>query len=397
MGESQVLSNVTPRERVLAAFEHELKDKVPVHHLGFSSQAASYILGREAYVGGGIQQWREAKALWKGEAAHREFLRRSLQDALDVGIAAANDILRLHYWRLNEKPAYKIDEYTFLYGDPNNRYVVRRFVPSSELFAIVEENPPRRKMAVSDRFKEAKRRLYELEEWVENYQPRREEFQEIRCLMEKYGREYAIRINGGTVGIGLSTEDPVWLMAMVAKPEFAAQYLDIQVEIALKQIRYFSEAGVKMLFGGCDIASDEGPCFPSKVFRRLVLPRLQRVVEECHKYGIYFLYGSDGNLWPIADDLFGRSGIDGYYEIDRRAGMDLNKLRKRFPNLVLIGNISSYTLHFGTRDEVIAETLSCLREAKESRGIIVGVSNYIVPGTPKENIKALIETIKKYR
>jgi len=152
-----------------------------------------------------------------------------------------------------------------------------------------------------------------------------------------------------------------------------------------------------MLFGGCDIASDEGPCFPSKVFRRLVLPRLQRVVEECHKYGICFLYGSDGNLWPIADDLFGRSGIDGYYEIDRRAGMDLNKLRKRFSNFVLIGNISSYTLHFGTRDEVIAETLSCLREAKESRGIIVGVSNYIVPGTPKENIKALIETIKKYR
>ena len=388
---------MTPKERVLATFEFESTDKVPIHHLGFSSQAASYILGREAYVGGGIQQWREAKALWEGEDAHKEFLKRSLRDAFDIGKAVDNDIIRLHYWRLNEKPTKKIDEYTFLYGDPKNRYLIRRFVPSSELFSIVEEYPPRRKMTVSARFEEAERYLSELEEQVENYQPKREEFQEIRRLIEEYGEEYVIRINGGNVGIGLSTEDPIWLMAMVAKPKLAARYLDIQTEIAVRQMRYFAEAGVKLLFSGCDIASDEGPCFPSRVFHELVLPRLQKVAEECHKHDMYLLYASDGNLWPIADDLFGQSGIDGYYEIDRRAGMDLHKLRKRFPDLILIGNISSHTLHFGTREAVIAETLSCLREAKRSRGIIVGVSNYIVPGTPKENIKALIETLRKHR
>jgi len=388
---------MTSRERVLAAFEHESTDKVPIHHLGFSSQAASYILGREAYVGGGIQQWREAKALWEGEEAHKEFLKRSLQDAFDVGRAVGNDLLRLHYWRLNEKPTKKIDEYTFLFGDPEGRYVIRRFIPSSELFNIVEEHPPRRRMTVSERFKEAERYLLEREEWLQNYNPRREDFQELRQLMEKYGKEYALRISGAGVGIGLSTEDPIWLISMVTKPEIAARYLDIQLEIALKQIRYFAEAGVKLLFSGCDIASDRGPCFPPKVFRELVLPRLREVAEECHKHDMYKLYGSDGNLWPIADDLFGRSGIDGYYEIDRRAGMDLRKLRERFPELVLIGNISSPTLHFGTRDEVIAETLSCLREAKRSRGVIVGVSNYIVPGTPTENIQAMIETIRKHR
>jgi len=88
---------VKPIERVLAAFEFESTDKVPIHHIGFSSSAASYILGREAYVGGGIQQWREARALWEGEAAHKEFLRRSLRDAFELGKAVDNDILRLHY------------------------------------------------------------------------------------------------------------------------------------------------------------------------------------------------------------------------------------------------------------------------------------------------------------
>lgn len=385
-----------PIERVLAAFEFESTDMVPIHHIGFSSEAAFHILGREAYVGGGVQQWREAKALWEGEEAHREFLARSLQDAFELGKAVDNDILRLHYWRLNEKPSLKIDDYTFMYGIPGKKYVIRRFEPNSEIFGIIEEHPPRKKMSISEQFKEAEKYLEEKEEWLQNYKPRRGDFEEIRYLIEKYGGEYAIRINGGTVGIGLAS-DPVWLLAMVAKPNLAERYLDIQVETALKQIKYFAESGVRLLFSGCDMASNEGPCFPPEAFRKLILPRIRKVAEECHKHNIYLLYASDGNLWPIADDLFSRSGIDGYYEIDRRAGMDLRKLRERFPNLVLIGNISSYTLHSGTRDEVIAEALSCLREAKRSRGIIVGVSNYIVPKTPKDNIKALIETIRKNR
>jgi len=95
--------------------------------------------------------------------------------------------------------------------------------------------------------------------------------------------------------------------------------------------------------------------------------------------------------------LFGTSGIDGYYEIDRRAGMDLGELRERFPKLTLIGNISSHTVHLGSRDEVVSEVLSCLEDANRSQGIIVGTSNYFVPGTPIENVEAMLETIRQYR
>ena len=388
---------MTPRERVFAAFEFELPDMVPIHHIGFSSDAASKILGREVFVGGGIQQWREAKALWEGEEAHRDFLKRSLEDAFEIARATDQDIIRFHYWRLPEKPTKKIDEYTFLYGDPKGEYVIRRYNPSSELFNVIKENPPREKGNLSARFKMAEEQLTRMEEQLENYNPRSEDFQEIRSLIEKYGEEYAIRVNGGSVGIGLTTRDPIWLMAALRRQDLAARYLDIQAEMAVKQIRYLAEAGAKLLFGGVDFADNRGPCLPPKSFRELVLPRIQRVAEECHKYGMYYLYASDGNLWPVADDLFGKSGIDGYFEIDRRAGMNLRKLRERFPHLVLIGNISSHTLHHGSREEVKAEVLSCLKEAKRSKGIIVGVSNYIVPGTPKENIQTLLETIRKHR
>jgi len=128
-----------------------------------------------------------------------------------------------------------------------------------------------------------------------------------------------------------------------------------------------------------------------------MLPRLERIVEAANRTGKYVLFASDGNLWPVADDLFGASGMHGYYEIDGRAGMDLRKLRERFPDLTLVGNIASYTLHRGTPDEVVADTRQCAETALELGGIICGVSNQIVSQTPPGNIIAMIETLRDYR
>ena len=146
-----------------------------------------------------------------------------------------------------------------------------------------------------------------------------------------------------------------------------------------------------------DFAGNDGPMYSPQTFAELFLPAVKRVSDLCHENGGYHLFASDGDIWPVADALFARAELDGYYEIDRRAGMDLEALRERFPKLVLIGNISSHTVHLGTRDEVIAEARSCLDLAKESGGVIVGASNYFVPGTPVENVRALIETIREFR
>jgi hypothetical protein len=76
-----------PKERVLAAFEHRKTDKVPTYQAGFSSQAASYILGRPGYVGGGVQQWREAVALCPGCGQY--FCRECITEHDDRVICAA--------------------------------------------------------------------------------------------------------------------------------------------------------------------------------------------------------------------------------------------------------------------------------------------------------------------
>ena len=93
---------MTRKERILAACTHQPTDRVPLYHASISSRCASLLLGREAHVGGGIQQWREAVALWNGEQAHREFLARTLQDTIDVAKALDVDLVRPSYWRMPE-------------------------------------------------------------------------------------------------------------------------------------------------------------------------------------------------------------------------------------------------------------------------------------------------------
>ena len=383
---------MTSKERVSAAFEQRRTDKVPVHHIGFSSEIASALLGREAYVGGGIQQWREAKALWEGEEAHREFLERAFRDAIDIALLCDHDMIRPSYWRYNVKPTKRLNEHTFLYayGDEADWRVLRYDPPSEQCHVFAYK--PKAKPTFEDLEKE----LAVREKAAEEYRPTEEEFAfEIRA-QRLLGHERAVRIGG--VGVGLPIrEAEIWFEALLLRPDLAARHLDIQVEQAVRNVAFSVPFGFRYFFGGLDFASNDGPMVSPKVFHDLVLPRLQRVSDVCHRYGVYHLFASDGNLWPVAGDLFGRSGVDGYYEIDRRAGMDLGKLRKRFPDLTLIGNISSHTMHLGTKEQVIAEVLSCLEEAKCSGGIIVGTSNYFVPGTPVENVIALLETIREYR
>ncbi len=348
-------------------------------------------MGREAYVGGGIQQFREAKALWEGEEAHEEYLKRSEQDAFDISLALEHDILRLQYWRMNVKPSQKKDEYTYLYGDPEKSWRLMRFDPDTELYQVIDRYPP----TTEDTIESIEKQIEASERSLENYHSSSEASPHTEALMEKYGKNWVVRIGGGGLGIAYSSR--AWLEAIVTRPDLVARYLDIQAERAVRSLESIAAAGVKMVFGGGDFASEHAPFFSPGAFHDLMLPGLKRIAEACHKHGLYYLFASDGNLWPVADDLFGNSGVDGFYEIDGKAGMDLRKLRERFPHLVLIGNISSYTLHMGTKEDVIRETMSCLDEARRSRGIIVGVSNYILPGTPEENLWAMIETMKEYR
>jgi uroporphyrinogen-III decarboxylase len=188
----------------------------------------------------------------------------------------------------------------------------------------------------------------------------------------------------------------LWIEAVAARPDIVERYLECQCITACRYIEAMKDLPLIYCMGGGDFCGKNGPNYSPKFFHENMLPRLRRMSATAHRYGKFTTFASDGNLWPVADDMFGASGTDAFHEIDRLAGMDHWKLRERYPNLTCFGNISTITLHLGSREDVIAEARDNAEAALELGGIICGVSNQVPPLVPIENVIAMIETLEEY-
>ena len=119
-------------------------------------------------------------------------------------------------------------------------------------------------------------------------------------------------------------------MAIKLRPDIVERYLKLRVEQTLRVIEVLRDVGTPYLHGGGDFAGNNGPFFAPEDFTRFMLPGLSAISKACDKYGLYHMFASDGDLWPVADSLFGKSGVRGYYEIDLDCGMDLRRLRREY-------------------------------------------------------------------
>lgn len=377
------------KERVRAVFEGRAFDKVPLSHIAISSRVASAILGREAFVGGEINQWREAAALWAGPDEHKAFLEQARNDAIAIALATDQDIVRPRYWRLPRRPAARLDEHTFRYEDPDGTWSVRRLDPRTELFNTIASSP--RRPLVLEALDEIVERA---ERDAASYAPTQQTFADERAALARLGATHEIRCVGPWTCIPL---EEAWMEACLLRPDLVGRLLDAQAVTSLKNVEAIAAMGGSLCYGGGDMASETGPCYSPAVFRELVVPRLRRISARCRELGLYHLFGSDGNVWPVADDLYGSSGIHGHYEVDRKAGMKGAEVHARYPDIVMVGCLASHTLHTGSVAAVIAETRTCLEEARSTGRMIVGCSNIIMPETPPANVAAMLKTLADYR
>ena len=144
-----------------------------------------------------------------------------------------------------------------------------------------------------------------------------------------------------------------------------------------------------------DLAMQNGVIYSPAAFRRVIFDGLKIPSDACRKEGMVYCYRTDGNIWAIFDMMFSEIGIRAYGEVDRLADMTVEKIRRRAPSLILLGNSSSATLHSASEAEVREETARSLRESGGT-GFLPGPSNAIMAGTPVKNLFAMAEEIEKY-
>ena len=388
---------MTSKERILATIRGEPVDKVPVCHLQFSGHAASVILGRDnVCIGGAHNQWLEMNAIWDGPDAHAEFAQRTETDAVAITEACGMDLLRLDYWRWSQPPTEKVDDWTFLFGDPDGEWATMTYHPDIELFTRGSSPSDAAPQPPPEPLTEASLtgQVEAAEQDAATYAAPAGPDEHLKSRIEKYP-QYLVRHGGGTVAIGM--EDERQLMAVADWPDLYARLMMARARMLAANMPSMAAAGLDVNISGADFCSVHGPIVSPSTYRRVIVPALKLLVEACHNFGMYYFYTSDGDFWPVADDLFLTAGVDGWMETDRSAGMDLRRLRETYPSATLQGNIRVQVLHQGAVGDVIRETMETLEVAHDLGGVMVGASNLIMPGTPPDNILAMLRTIEENR
>jgi uroporphyrinogen decarboxylase len=380
---------MTSRERVQAAFRHQEPDRVPVFEQTVCARIASEIMGRRMRTGGGRIRWEETAARWESEEAWQEYVGRLIEDVGDLNRELGFDMVSVP-WRHAARPSVRLGEFTFRYDSPETgTWSVYHYDEVSDVFDEVDSSADREGIPALERM---------VGSWdPQEHPPTPPDPSDYDILMSIAQRAGGDRYLVSAEGMLMIPPHPAWLEACASRPDLIERYLDGAVAWAELAIPVLARLGVGCLWAGGDLACSAGPIYSPAMFRRFILPRLQKVVRAAHEAGLVYLFRTDGNVWPIAQDLFVNSGVDGYGEIDIDAGMRLPEIKRRLPHLTLWGGMScGKMLSFGTPEQIRDEVQRVLAECMPGGGLIFGSSNSIHHGIPTRNFLAMQEAVREH-
>ncbi len=185
--------------------------------------------------------------------------------------------------------------------------------------------------------------------------------------------------------------------ALADQPDLVARLFQRVGEIQLAVFqRIVQMEDIGAMWYGDDMAYSEGLLVSPKILRRHVFPYLKEMGNICQHRGLPFILHSDGNLWPIMDDII-EAGFNAIQPIEPKA-MDIVELKEKVGDrLCLIGNIDlGYTLTLGTPQEVEEEVKERIRCLAPGGGYCVSSSNTVTYYVPLENFKAMIKATREY-
>jgi uroporphyrinogen decarboxylase len=258
--------------------------------------------------------------------------------------------------------------------------------------------------ALYHEFAEAPLAAYETPESLERYpfwpDPDRFDYQRMVALAQRASRDFAVV--GPWVSFfevycqmrGLETA----LLDVITNPELVETALDhIEARQTAMMKRFLDQAApyVDMVFISDDMGCQNSLLISLDAWDRFFKERLARWCDLVHGYGRRVFFHTDGAIEPLIPRLID-CGIDILNPIQHACpGMDPVDLKRKYGDrLIFHGGIDNQqVLPRGTATDVRAETRRCMQTLGAGcQGYIICSCHNIQPGTPVENILAMIDT-----
>lgn len=356
------MSSPGSQERVIKAFNHEQPDRTPLFEIFQPFHPIHWdICGRTVAT--------DEAMCWDAMAegiSWEELLEEEVKAQYEIRRFFGLDMVRLNGApRKNYVRPVKTGPTSWQRGGID--YIL------NERTRMVEFENPAQALADSQKISEEDL-INRIESWDGTVpEPSDDEFilyEKVRAMADKDGIDwhYMGEIGAGT---GVAFYPPFQLMWLIAEPELFNRWISMVKVSSFKRTEEMIKRGYSVIAMGGDVSCDKGPFISPAHYHEFILPVVREHVELIHRLGALAVYTSDGNHWPIKEDFFFNSGVDGYKEVDKAAGMTMERLLEEGidRHLCIIGNIDArHVLCHGTEQEVREEVISCLRLGQRSPG-----------------------------
>jgi len=232
---------------------------------------------------------------------------------------------------------------------------------------------------------------------------------EYRRAMLEAAEKYPVRFQGGDVfhpgleaSLTRTSHGPFGVagdlmgvseifLAVVERPDFVMELLRIVTE---KIIEWLDFCHQEMQCPDRDLAwtDDLAVSLSAENYREVVLPFEKRLRFHFDGRAAFHMCGRSDHLLAIFATELEIDEFNGFgYEVDLERVAELMGGR-----VVLLGNVNPMLIHDGTPDAVRAASRRVIETLAPHRGFVLQDGSNIPPGSPLENINALMEAAEAY-
>jgi len=188
-----------------------------------------------------------------------------------------------------------------------------------------------------------------------------------------------------------------FVVDLIESPDFAKRLIATVVDYNRRLVEQAAAVGVDIVRFTDDYGSTTGPFMSPDMWIEFVQPGLRELVDVAHGLGMKVVKHSCGNLHGLVDPILD-TGVDALHPVQPFPGQSLSIFKERYGRRVcLIGNVDCIeVLTTGNREAVFADVRRCIDEGAAGGGYMLASSNAFHSGTRPELLAAMVEAARTY-
>lgn len=149
----------------------------------------------------------------------------------------------------------------------------------------------------------------------------------------------------------------------------------------------------KFMTFGEDMSYNLGPMLSKECYDKFMLPFYKELVPIIKANGTKVIIDTDGQVEPLIP-WFLEGGIEGILPLERMAGVDVNRIRQNYPDLIMIGAYDKTIMHKG--EEAMRAEFERILPAIKSGRYIPSVDHQTPPDVSLENYAIFMRLLREY-